>query len=41
MHYIRVDVIENLILTAIQQVSAYALKNEVDFIKKVRETSDV
>lgn len=41
MHYIRVNVAEDLILTAIQQVSAYALENEKEFIQKVREASDI
>lgn len=41
MHFISVNVAENLILTAIQQVSAYALENEKEFIQKVREASDV
>lgn len=41
MHFISVSVAENLILTAIQQVSAYALENEKEFIQKVREASDV
>lgn len=41
MHYIRVSVVENLILETIREVSAYALSNEKEFVKKVREASDV
>ena len=41
MHYIRVSVVEKLILEAIREVSAYALSNEKEFVKKVREASDV
>lgn len=41
MHYIRVSVIEKLILETIREVSAYALSNEKEFVKKVREASDV
>lgn len=38
-HYIRVGVVENLILTAIQRVSKYARENENEFIERVREKS--
>lgn len=38
-HYIRVPVIEKLILTAIRRVSGYARENEAEFIQRVRETS--
>jgi len=38
-HYIRVEVIENLILTAIRRVSKYARENETEFIERVREKS--
>lgn len=41
MHYIRVSVVEKLILETIREVSAYALSNEKEFIQKVREASDV
>lgn len=41
MHYIRTTVVEELILTTIQRVSAYARENEKEFISKVREASDV
>ena len=41
MHYIRVSVVEKLILETIREVSAYALSNEKEFVKKVREASDV
>lgn len=41
MHYIRVSVVENLILETIREVSTYALSNEKEFVKKVREASDV
>jgi hypothetical protein len=38
-HYIRVSVVENLILTAIRKVSRYARENEAEFIERVREKS--
>jgi len=38
-HYIRVSVIENLILTSIRRVSKYVRENETEFIERVRETS--
>lgn len=38
-HYIRVPVIENLILTAIRRVSEYVRENETEFTEKVREKS--
>lgn len=41
MHYIRVSVVEKLILETIREVSTYALSNEKEFVKKVREASDV
>lgn len=41
MHYIRVSIVEKLILETIREVSAYALSNEKEFVKKVREASDV
>lgn len=41
MHYIRVSVVEKLILETIREVSAYALSNEKEFVQKVREASDV
>lgn len=41
MHYIRVNAVEDLILTAIQKVSAFALENEKEFVQKVRAASDV
>ena len=40
-HYIRVPVIENLILTAIQRVSRYVMENEQEFILKLQETSTI
>lgn len=40
-HYIRVCVVENLILTAIRRVTKYARTNEADFIKRVREESEL
>lgn len=39
MHYIRVEVIEKLVLETIRAVSKYALKNEADFTRRVREES--
>ena len=41
MHYIRVSVVEDLILSTIQLVSNYALENEMDFMQIVREASEV
>ena len=38
-HYIRVPVIENIILNAIRRVSGYVRENETEFIGRVRETS--
>jgi hypothetical protein len=38
-HYIRVEVIENLILETIRRVSGYVRKNEAEFLERVRETS--
>ena len=38
-HYLRVEVVEDLILTAIRKVSKYVLKNESNFIERVREES--
>jgi hypothetical protein len=38
-HYIRVEVIESLILTAIKRVSRYVRENENIFVERVRETS--
>lgn len=40
-HYIRVVVIEKLILAAIQRVSGYVRKNEAEFVERVRETSAI
>ena len=40
-HYIRVEVIEKLILEAIRRTSRYARENEADFMKRVREEADL
>jgi len=40
-HYIRVSVVENLILETIRRVSKYARDNEADFMKRVREESEL
>jgi len=40
-HYIRVVVVEKLILDAIRNVSKYALKNEEAFIQRVREEAEL
>jgi len=40
-HYIRVNVIENLILETIRRVSKYARDNEADFMKRVRKESEL
>jgi len=39
-HYIRVSVIENLILTAIKRVSGYVRENEAEFVEQVRAASE-
>jgi hypothetical protein len=39
MHYIRVSVVENLILDAIRRVSAYVHKDEAKFIERIRKES--
>jgi len=38
-HYIRVSVIENLILETIRRVSGYVRENEVEFVERVRKES--
>lgn len=40
-HYIRVSVVENLILEAIRRVSEYVRENETEFIEHVREKSEL
>jgi len=40
-HYIRVSVVENLILTAIRRVSEYVRENETEFIERVRKKSEL
>lgn len=40
-HYIRVSVVESLILETIRRVSKYARDNEADFMKRVREESEL
>lgn len=40
-HYIRVSVVENLILEAIRRVSEYVRENETEFIERVREKSEL
>ena len=39
MHYIRTEVIEDLILTAVKRVSRYVRENENVFVERVRESS--
>jgi hypothetical protein len=41
IHFIRVPVVEELILHAVRQVSHYVRNNEAEFIEKVREASAV
>jgi hypothetical protein len=41
LHYISSRAVEKLILGAIRRVSSYALKNESDFINKIREASEL
>ncbi|MDR0287086.1 MAG: DUF4368 domain-containing protein, partial [Clostridiales bacterium] len=38
-HYIKVDVVETLILDTIRRVSSYARSNEAEFIERVRQQS--
>lgn len=38
-HYIRVEVIESLILTAIQRTAGYVRENEGEFLERVRQVS--
>lgn len=40
-HYIRVSVVESLILDAIRRVSRYALENEAAFVQRVRESAEL
>lgn len=40
-HYIRVPVVEQLILEAIRRVSGYVRENEAEFIERVREKSEL
>ena len=40
-HYIRVSVMESLILEAIRRVSEYVRENEAEFIERVREKSEL
>ncbi|GHV55481.1 hypothetical protein FACS1894216_17930 [Synergistales bacterium] len=40
MHYIRVPVVEELVLTAIRRVSEFARENESGFALKVRQATD-
>ena len=41
LHYIRTDVVRELILEAIRSTSTYAIENEAEFIQKVRSASEV
>ncbi len=40
-HYIRTAVVRELVLEAIRSASTYAIKNEAEFIQKVRSASEV
>lgn len=40
-HYIRTAAVKEIILAAIRSVSQYAIENEKEFVKRVRETSAV
>jgi DNA invertase Pin-like site-specific DNA recombinase len=40
-HYIRVSVVEKLILEAIRRTSKYARENEAEFMKRVRDEADL
>jgi hypothetical protein len=39
MHYIRTEVVEDLVLTAVKRVSKYVRENEKVFVERVREMS--
>ncbi|MFP3154677.1 DUF4368 domain-containing protein [Lachnospiraceae bacterium ZAX-1] len=39
MHYIRVEVVEKLILSTIQRMSKFVMTNEAEFVERVREAS--
>ena len=41
MHYIRTSVVEEVILTVIRRVAGYVLRNESEFIDKVRAASNI
>jgi hypothetical protein len=41
MHYVRANVIEDLILKAIQRVTGYVRQNESEFVERVREASNL
>ncbi|MDR3091303.1 MAG: zinc ribbon domain-containing protein [Clostridiales bacterium] len=41
MHYVRANVIEDLILNAIQRVAGYVKQNEAEFVERVREASNL
>ena len=41
MHYIRTNVVEEVILKTIRRVARYAITNEAEFIAKVRAASDL
>lgn len=41
LHYIRTDVVRELILETIRSASTYAIQNEEEFIQKVRSASEV
>jgi DNA invertase Pin-like site-specific DNA recombinase len=41
MHYVRANVIEDLILKAIQRVAGYVKQNETEFVERVREASNL
>jgi DNA invertase Pin-like site-specific DNA recombinase len=40
-HYIRVEVLQNLILNSIKAVSGFVRENETDFVNRVREMSSI
>jgi DNA invertase Pin-like site-specific DNA recombinase len=41
MHYIRTEIVENLILNAIKSVANYAKLNEEEFLQKVQQCSNI
>jgi hypothetical protein len=41
MHYVRANVVESLILQAIQRIAGYVKRNEAEFVERVRVASNL